>query len=483
MEPVAFQPSMLLAILPEIGLVVLAALILVLDLAWRGGARRNLGWVTAAGLLVILVLSLAFARPSEEPQLIFGGMLRLDGTAFVFRLVFLMGAGLTALFMMDHKPEGQHGEFYGLMLIATLGMNLMASSANLIMLYLAIETTSLPLYVMAGAMVRDPRSTEAGIKYFLFGAMTAAIMLYGFSLLYGFTGTTNLYAMASRLMIGEIQVLAAVFLVMVGFGFKISAVPLHFWAPDVYEGAPTPVAGFLSTASKAAGFAVLMRVMLAAFPDFSLGWTTLIAVLAAASMIIGNVVATVQKNIKRLLAYSSIAQAGYIMLGIAAANDLGMAGSTFYLISYLVTNLAAFGIVALVGRTVGSDEISAYAGLHRRNPGLAMALLIALLSLGGIPPLSGFVGKLLVFGAAVQADMVWLAFVGVLTSVVALYYYLNVIKIVYVGQPDANSKPLPITVPWRVALVICMVGILFLGTVFGPWYTLSSLGSAGLFIR
>ncbi len=199
MEPVAFQPSMLLAILPEIGLVILAALVLALDLVWHGKARRNLGWVTAAGLLVIIALSLAFARPAEEPQLIFGGMLRLDGTAFVFRLVFLMGASLTALFMMDHKPEGQHGEFYGLMLIAALGMSLMAASADLVMLYLAIETTSLPLYVMAGAMVRDPRSTEAGMKYLLFGAMTSAVMLYGFSLLFGFSGTTNLYAMAGRL--------------------------------------------------------------------------------------------------------------------------------------------------------------------------------------------------------------------------------------------------------------------------------------------
>lgn len=483
MEPVAFQPSMLLAILPEIGLVVLAALVLVLDLVWKGDARRRLGWTAAAGLMVILALALAFARPAEDPQLIFGGMLRLDGTAFVFRLIFLAGAGLTALFMIDHEPEGRHGEFYGLMLVAVLGMNLMASSANLIMLYLAIETTSLPLYVMAGAMVRDPRSTEAGIKYFLFGAMTAAVMLYGFSLLYGFTGTASLYAMAGRLAAGEIQVLAAAMLVLVGFGFKVSAVPFHFWAPDVYEGAPTPVAGFLSTASKAAGFAVLMRVMLAVFPDFVLSWTTLAAVLAAASMIIGNILAAVQKNIKRLLAYSSIAQAGYILLGVAAANQLGMAGSTFYLISYLVTNLAAFGIVALVGRSLGSDEISAYAGLHRRSPGLAMALLIALLSLGGIPPLSGFVGKLLVFGAAVQADLVWLAFIGVLTSVIALYYYLNVIRIAYVGQPDSSSKPLAVTVPWRVALIICMAGIIFLGTIFGPWYTLSSMGSAGLFIR
>lgn len=478
MEPMAFQPSMLLAILPEIGLIVLAALILVLDLVWHGDARRNLGWVTAAGLLIVIATAIIFARPGPNANLIFGGMMRLDGTAFVFRLVFLMGAALTSLFMVDHKPEGEHGEFYLLLLVATLGMNLMASAADLIMLYLAIETTSLPLYVMAGSMTRDQNSTEAGIKYFLFGAMTSAIMLYGFSLLYGFAGTTNLYAMAGLFRTNDVWVLLSLTLVMVGFGFKVSAVPMHFWAPDVYEGAPTPVAGFLSTASKAAGFAVLMRVMMAAFPNIMPSWTILVAILSAASMIVGNVLALVQKNIKRLLAYSSIAQAGYILLGVASANDIGYAGATFYLLSYLVTNLAAFGIVALVGRNLGSDSLDAYAGLHRRNPGLAMALLVAFLSLGGIPPFSGFVGKLLVIGASIQAGMVWLAVLAVITSVVGLYYYLNVLRIAFGGKPVENAWPLPVTVPWRVALLVCMAGILFLGTIFGPWFTLASFGSA-----
>jgi NADH-quinone oxidoreductase subunit N len=486
-EPVVFTPAMLLAILPEIGLVLLAALVLVLDLVWRGSIRRSLGWVTAGGLLVIAILAVLFARPGSQPELIFGGMLRLDGTAFVFRLVFLMGAALTALFMIDQEPEGQQGEFYILMLVATLGMNLMASSADLIMLYLAIETTSLPLYVMAGFMTRDPKSTEAGIKYFLFGAMTAAVMLYGFSLLYGFSGTTNLYDMATQFAGMPLPLLVlAVILVLVGFGFKVSAVPFHFWAPDVYEGAPTPVAGFLSTASKAAGFAVLMRVLMAAFPRVELpgmfaNWTFLVAILAAASMIIGNLLAMVQKNIKRLLAYSSIAQAGYILAGVAAANQLGYNGAIYYLLSYLVTNLAAFGIVALVGRIVCSDEIDAYAGLQRRNPGLALALLVALLSLGGIPPLSGFIGKLLVFSAAIQGNLVWLAVIGVLTSVVGLYYYLTVLRVVYQGNPVGGSQALPVTAPWRVALLVCVVGILVLGTVVGPLYTFSSFGAAGLF--
>jgi NADH-quinone oxidoreductase subunit N len=268
----------------------------------------------------------------------------------------------------------------------------------------------------------------------------------------------------------------------VGFGFKISAVPVHFWAPDVYEGAPTPVAGYLSTASKAAGFAVLMRVMLALFPDLEGNWPTLLAILSAASMIVGNVLALVQKNVKRLLAYSSIAQAGYILAGVAAANAIGFSGTVFYLISYLVTNLAAFGVVALIGRSTGSDELPAYMGLHRRNPGLAWALLISLLSLGGIPPLGGFVGKLLVFGAAIQAGMVWLAIIGVLTSVVGLFYYLTVIKAAFTPPVGTAPKPLLVSTPWRVAIIACVIGIFVLGTVLGPLYGLSALGSAALFV-
>ncbi|NLG98026.1 MAG: NADH-quinone oxidoreductase subunit N [Chloroflexi bacterium] len=489
MEIQAFTPEMLLAILPEISLVVLGALVLLLDLIWRGTGRRNLGWVTAAGLVVIIGLSVAFSRPAADPQLIFGGMLRFDGTAFVFRLIFMVGAAVTALLMVDQQPEGRQGEFYALMLIATLGMNLMASAANLIMLYLAIETTSLPLYILAGFLTKDPRSTEAGIKYFLFGAMTSAVMLYGFSLLYGFSGTTNLYEMAAQLgQIPTVILVLALMLVLVGFGFKVSAVPFHFWAPDVYEGAPTPVAGFLSTASKAAGFAVLMRMLVAVFPaetfaQMHINWTLLVSILAAASMIFGNVLALVQKNIKRLLAYSSIGQAGYVLIGVAAGSALGYAGATFYLISYLVTNLAAFGIVALVGRIVCSDEISAYAGLQRRNPALALALLVALLSLGGIPPFSGFVGKLLIFNAAVQSNLLWLAVVGIATSVIGLYYYLYVLKMVYAypAQLPEADRPLPLSAPWKVAMAVCLIGILFIGTVFGPWYTLSSMGVTGLF--
>jgi len=274
-------------------------------------------------------------------------------------------------------------------------------------------------------------------------------------------------------------------LVLVGFGFKISAVPLHFWAPDVYEGAMTPVAGLLSTASKAAGFAVLIRFLLAVFPEAAPFWTMIVGMLALLSMVVGNFLALTQRNIKRLLAYSSIAQAGYILVGVAANNQLGISGAIYYLTSYLVTNLAAFGIVFLVGRELGSDDLSAYAGLAKRNPGVALALLAALLSLGGIPPLSGFFGKLLVFGAAVQSGLagqpwlIGLAFIGVATSIVGLYYYLNVMKILY--KPGTDEKVIPMAVSWKLAIWICVGGMFILGTIFAPWYGWSAAAAAGLF--
>ena len=479
-----YNPEMLLAIMPEIGLVVLAGFILVFDLVWRDRHPRSLGWLTAGGMLVVGVLALAFARPGAQPALILGGMLRQDWMSFVFRFIFVFGAGITALFAMENEVIGRRGEFYLLLVVATLGMDLMASASDLVMLYLAIETTSIPLYVLAGFLTRDAKSTEAGLKYLLFGALTSAVMLYGFSLIFGFSGTTQVYQLADLFQSGSLSPLVLVgvmLLVLVGFGFKIAAVPFHFWSPDVYEGAPTPVAGFLSTASKAAGFAVLMRFLVAVFPTTLPAWTLTVAILATVSMIVGNFLALTQKNIKRLLAYSSIAQAGYILIGVASASTLGLGGSTFYLIAYLVTNLAAFGVVSIVGKAIGSDDISAYGGLSRRSPALALILLVALLSLGGIPPFGGFVGKVLVFAAAVKAGLLWLAVVGILNSIIGLYYYLVVLKAVYLFRTEGDEQPMPLTRSWTLALALCVIGILLLGTLFAPWFTWATSAVSALF--
>jgi NADH-quinone oxidoreductase subunit N len=366
-------------------------------------------------------------------------------------------------------------------------MDLMATSADLVMLYLAIETTSIPLYVLAGFIVADDRSTEAGLKYMLFGAMTSAVMLYGFSLLFGFTGTTSTYKLAGMFATGQISlltVLGVIFLLIVGLGFKVSLVPFHFWAPDVYEGSPTPVAGFLSTASKAAGFAVVVRLFFIAFPGFAPAWTMVFAVLAAVTMTVGNLLALPQTNIKRLLAYSSISHAGYALIGVVAFSPLGAASVIFYLAAYIATNLLAFGIVMAVSRTICSDNIKDYSGLSRRNPGLALMMLAAFLSLAGMPPFGGFVAKIFVFAAGAQSGYVWLVIVGILNSIVGVYYYLNVMKYVYLYRmpnEDEEKHPVPLTRPYAIALVVLVLGVILIGTVFAPWFGWSETAAMNLF--
>jgi len=479
-----FDSSMFLAITPEILILVLAGFVLLFDLIWSEEKKRSLGWLTAGGLAFVFILSLSFARPGTDAQFVWGNMIRFDWLGMTFKLLFIFGAAMTALFAMDVEGLGNKGEFYILMLISTVGMSLMASSADLIMLYLAIETTSIPMYVLAGFFKKDDKSTESGFKYLLFGAMTSAIMLYGFSLLFGFTGTTSLLDLAliiSANALSPVVLYSALLFVLAGFSFKISAFPFHFWAPDVYEGAPTPVAGFLSTASKAAGFAVLVRVLTLAFPDISENWSMIVAVLSTVTMTIGNFIALAQKNIKRLLAYSSIAHAGYILIGVAARSEFGLASVVLYLIVYLFTNLAAFGIIAAVSKTLGSDEIKDYSGLSRRSPGLAIAMLIAFLSLAGMPPFGGFIAKTLLFAAAVKANLIWLAFVGILNTIVGVYYYLTVLKVVYLYRSEGDEVPIVTTRPVTIGLTILSVGILVLGVFFAPWFTWSTTAAAALF--
>ncbi|MDD2695078.1 MAG: NADH-quinone oxidoreductase subunit N [Anaerolineales bacterium] len=479
-----FEPSMFLAILPELSILLVGLVILFLDMILPKERGNTLGWVAAVGLFLLIAVNLLVARPGSEPRLVWGGMLRHDWMGFVFKMMFMFSAAITSLFIMEVNRIGKNGEFYLLMLASTLGMCLMASASDLIMLYLAIETTSIPLYVLAGFLKHDDKSTEAGFKYLLFGAMTSAIMLYGLSLLYGFAGTTNLYALVASFgeqQISDVVLFGSLLLVLVGFGFKISVVPLHFWAPDVYEGAPTPVAGFLSTASKAAGFAVLLRVLMIAFPNLIPYWGAVIAALSTATMTLGNLLALTQKNIKRLLAYSSIAHAGYALIGLVAVSTLGITSVVFYLVVYIVTNLAAFGAVAALGRVAGSDEVAAYAGLSRRSPWLALAMLVAFLSLAGMPPFGGFVVKFVVFAAAVQADMIWLAVVGVLNSIIGLYYYLTVLKVVYLYRSEDEEKPLPIPGSYQLAIIVLAIGIVVLGTVLAPWFSLTSGAAQAIF--
>jgi NADH-quinone oxidoreductase subunit N len=481
-----FTQTMFLAVLPEILILILGMFILAVEPFWKEERRRSLGWLTAAGLFAAIFVSLLAARPAE-PMTVFGGMLRFDWFGFFFKMLFMFAAAVTALLLMDHEKVGHRGEAYLLLLASTLGMNLMAASADLVMLYLAIETTSIPLYVLAGFMLSDEFSTEAGFKYLLFGAMTSAIMLYGFSLLFGFAGTTDLYKLAAMISTGAASPLPAigvVALLLVGLGFKVSFVPFHFWAPDVYQGSPTPVAGFLSTASKAAGFAVIARLFFVAFPALAASWTMILAVFSAITMTVGNLLALPQTNVKRLLAYSSISHAGYALIGVAAFSKLGVASVVFYLAAYIATNLLAFGVVMAFSRVTGHDDIKEYAGLSRRNPALALMMLAAFLSLAGMPPFGGFVAKVFVFAAGVQSGYIWLVFVGIVNSIIGVYYYLNVMKYVYLYRmPHEDEDKHPVVLPgsYLLALAVLAIGVVLIGTVFAPWFGWSDAAALNLF--
>jgi NADH-quinone oxidoreductase subunit N len=485
-----------LAVLPEALILVLGILVLILDPFWKPENRRtNLGSLTAGGLFIILALSLALARPGVSIS-VWGGMLRDDWFGFVFKMLFILAGAITAMLMMDVEKLGDRAEAYVLLLTSLIGMCLMATATDLVMVFLAVEVTSIPLYVLSGFMLDDDFSVEAGFKYLLFGAMATAVLLYGLSLLYGFTGATSYEQVAGVFQSFNALAIGVIILLLVGFTFKIAAVPFHFWSPDVYQGAPTPVAGFLSTASKAAGFAVLVRMFIVVFPQISINWTWILAILAALTMTVGNLIALAQKNVKRMLAYSSIAHAGYALIGLVAfhamsettnANPvavLGTASIIYYLIAYLLTNLAAFGAVIAFGRHSGSDDYTAYSGLSRRSPALALVFLVSLLSLAGMPPFGGFMGKVLVFMAGVQSGWIWLVIIGIINSIIGVYYYLNLLKYIYLYRApneEDEKKPLPISRTYMLALAVLAVGIIIVGVIFSPWYDVSTRAALSLF--
>jgi NADH-quinone oxidoreductase subunit N len=490
-----------LAILPEILLTLLAVGVVFFDIFSPESRRQQTGYIAAAGMGLIALVALLIPAPAADKQLVLGGMVRFDTLAQIFKVMVIIAGAITSLITIDSPGVGRKGEFYTVMIVAVIGACFMSSAADLIMVFLSLETTSISLYILSGFLRGNARSSEAGMKYFLFGAFTSAIMLYGLSLLYGFTRQSNLYAIGEALRVmfpanapvnanTALPILLALLMILVGFGFKISAVPFHFWTPDVYEGSPTPATAFISVASKAASFALLCRVLIIAFQGAqpTQVWVQLVAALAVVSMTLGNLLALPQKNIKRLLAYSSIAQAGYTLVGVAAiaANPgstpgSGVAAVAFYMFMYVLTNLAGFGVVILFSNATGSETIADFAGLARRSFPLAMAMTVALLSLGGIPPAAGFVGKFFLFKAAVDANLTWLAIIGVLNSIVALYYYLVVIKIMFVDRSDDENKEIAIGMPYRWALVISCIGVVLLGVLASPVFEWASVAARGLF--
>jgi NADH-quinone oxidoreductase subunit N len=462
-------------LLPELVLTGGACLLLVVDVLLPR-SRRVLAWVTIAILAGAALSVMAVAGVNTTVS---RGLVAVDGFAFFFKILFLLSAVLTVAMSSRYlSVEGvRAGEYYFLILCATLGMMFMAGGIDLITLFIGLETMAVSFYVLAGYIRPNRRSNEAAIKYFVLGTFSLAILLYGMSLLYGLTGTTHLRAIATTLAVGDGGLLLplAVMLLVAGMGFKIAAVPFHMWAPDVYEGAPSPVTAFLSVGSKAASFAMLFRIFVEGLPAFRIdgvgiawgvpfGWTAFFYVLAVMTMTVGNIAALTQGNIKRMLAYSSIAHAGYVLIGVVAGTTRGVTAALVYLMVYAFMQLGAFAVVVIMRRAaIAGDELKDLAGLSTAHPGAAVAMLIFMLSLGGIPPTAGFMGKLWIFGAAIDAGYVWLAVIGVANSALSLYYYVRVVVVMWSPDPGGETIPLRISPALAAVLIAAAAGTIVLG--------------------
>jgi NADH-quinone oxidoreductase subunit N len=524
---VTFQITDIPRLLPELMLLALALLVLGTDVLERWGndpqsqieRGKAAGQLTAIGLVFVFIVALIQSKylfvipepapgtnpvlgylialgrnlqaggPGGEPIL---GAFATDNLTMIARLTFIGAAFLTTLLAFDYRPSGNPGEFYSLILFSTAGMNFMASASELIMAYISLELSSISLYILAGYFRSERTSAEAGIKYFLFGALSSGILLYGMSLAYGFTASNN-HAAGGQPVIAtlfseiaragaanqgntSLLTLAMIF-VLAGIGYKVAVVPFHGWAPDVYQGAPTPITAFISTASKTAGFILLYRVLATAFPtivgspspgSFS-GWTSLLAIIALVTMVFGNLSALPQTNAKRILAYSSIGHAGFLLLAIllwtsSSAGDraFGTASLIYYLIAYTVTNLGAFGALAVVSEALGGDNMSDLNGLWRRNIGLALMLTILVLSLAGVPPLSGFWAKFFVFMAGYQAGALLPVAIGIAMTIVSLYYYLRFLKAMWMN-PANSTEPIVTPRSMNATLIVSTVLVLLLG--------------------
>ncbi len=440
--PAGISSSDFYYILPELVLTAGALVVLVADVLLPRGSRA-LSWITLAVIGATLASLAPFRGVHAE---VAHGLIAVDDFALFFKIVFLVAAAMTVLMSVHYlEIEGASpGEYYFLILCAALGMMIMAGGIDLITIFIGLETMAVSFYILAGFIKPNQRSNEAAVKYFLLGAFSLGILLYGMSLMYGLSGTTNLRAM-STVFAGQERdprLVLAVILVVAGVGFKIAAVPFHMWAPDVYEGAPTPITAFLSVGSKAASFAMLLRIFIEGLSPMNTDWRLLFEALAIVTMTVGNLAALTQTNVKRMLAYSSIAHAGYLLIGVVAGTPRGIAAMLIYLLIYAFMQLGAFAVVVMMRRQdIVGDELKDFSGLHVRHPLAAFAMLLFMLSLGGIPPTAGFMGKFWLFSAAIEANYVGLAVIGVLNSAISLYYYVRLVVFMYLKKETTGSEP------------------------------------------
>ena len=433
-----------ISLAPVLVLTVFGGIVLILDL-FTGKNKSALIFVSLVGLLMTAIS--AFAK-FDLPVYSFNNSYVVDQLSVFFIFIFTISSALAILLSIDFnkREDIKVGEFYSLILFCTVGMILLASATDMIMLFLGIEVVSICLYVLAGIRRNDVRSNEAALKYFLLGAFATGFLLYGMTLVYGATGTTNLLKMAEVLSLGQVNsqpiLLMGVVLMVIGFGFKVAAVPFHMWAPDVYQGAPTPVTAFMAVGPKAAAFAAIYRVFAIAMPELASSWELLLIVIAVLSMFIGNLGAIMQTNIKRLLAYSSISHVGYILIAVIARKSIGSSALLYYMLSYAFMIFGAFAIVIIMGRKGHENqEIQHYSGLGFKHPLIALCMTVFLLSLGGMPPLAGFVAKFYIFSAALKEGYVYLVVIAVLNSVISFYYYLKVIVHMYMKDPTEEFQP------------------------------------------
>ena len=470
--------------LPEIVILVTLCVIIVADLFIK--TKKQL-----SGILLLVGILLAGFMLSIQPagsESVFYNMVALDPFAIYFKSIILLAAFFVVLFSLNNREfEGylsRIGEYYMLIAGMILGMLMMVSSANILMMFLALEITSISSYILAGFTKRSKRSTEASLKYIIYGAVSSGIMLYGFTLLIGITAATDIYDINAALVQGVDQVLLlnlSILLIIVGFGFKIAVVPFHFWAPDVYEGASFPIVSLLAVASKIAAFGMLIRFFGVSFIDSAglsadgswtiidgLHWDLLLGIMAALAMILGNLTALKQDNIKRMLAYSSIAHAGYLLMGVVLLTGEGIATVMMYLFIYLFMNLGAFYVAMLFYNETGVESIEGYKGFGIRSPLAGVALTIFLVSLTGLPPTAGFVAKLYIFGAAVSAGWIWLVAIAGITTVISLFYYIRVIRNMFFYQPEPDQNPFHFSSFSKVVLYVLLIPTLVLGVYFSP---------------
>lgn len=481
---IAMQNVNFATIMPPLVLCCFGMVLLLINAFLPRGKSAPAAWISFVGIIVTGIVTVnGWSSPGTPPVLGFAGHVALDNYATFFNMTFLIAAGLTILMSDDYlKREGYPiGEYYPLILFTTAGAMFMASGIDLMTIFLGLEILSIALYVLAGLFRGQLKSNEAGMKYFLLGAFSTGFLLYGIALIYGVTGSTQLGAIQQAFIenpatIGNPMAIAGLILLSVGFLFKIAAAPFHMWTPDVYQGAPTPITAFMSAGPKAAAFAAFVRILILGLDKMQADWTSMLWYLAILTMIVGNVIAIYQTDLKRMLAYSSIAHAGYAMVGLVAYNAIGISGILFYMLAYTFMNLGAFAVLILAGKK-GEENLTleGFSGFGFKRPFLGVAMTIFLISLMGIPPTAGFSGKFYIFAGAVSSGYIGLAIIGVLNSAVSLYYYLRVIVFMYFKTPEEDYSWVTMSPGVVISIVIAIIGVLYLGIVPGGVMGLAKL--------